>query len=521
LATGYPEGFSPCSPSMPSPTVTSVSTLLVIKRLRDAGVRIVSYLDGRDVTLDDEQGELNAFLQSMLASGERRKAAQRSTDKYCQQAHARYVTGGRTFNYDNHRTNGHVDRVVNEREAAVVRTIFEQFATGAGLKKIAQTLNQQGAATPRPSKSGAAGWSPSTLKALLDRELYAGVLVTNKLKKRDKHGRHRVTKRPAAEWIRVEQRHWQIIPSALWTKVQRRLAENAAAYLRSADGRLRGRPVGSAPYLSYVLSGLGTCATCGGSMAVRTSGGLPRRAWLECLTFRTKGQASCANRLRVALSVAEQAILTKMQTDLLRPEVIVAAIHKVIATLTPDPAVLETERARLRNQITNTERQLANLGAAVAAGGSLPTLLESINREADLAGLRATPRDVDQRQALTQMDPAALDARLRGKLREFTNLAGRHPAAARSLLKKVISGRLRFTPVIAPDRAFYRVEWLGTHAGLLAKELEAVVPHVHDSASFIGGDPGGIRTRVHGPPCAFLTVKGHSTALTKRDDPGT
>jgi DNA invertase Pin-like site-specific DNA recombinase len=51
----------------------TVSTLLVIKRLRDAGVRIVSYLDGRDVTLDDEQGELNAFLQSMLASGERRK----------------------------------------------------------------------------------------------------------------------------------------------------------------------------------------------------------------------------------------------------------------------------------------------------------------------------------------------------------------------------------------------------------------------------------------------------------------
>ena len=63
------------------------------------------------------------------------------------------------------------------------------------------------------------------------------------------------------------------------------------------------------------------------------------------------------------------------------------------------------------------------------------------------------------------MDPAALDARLRGKLREFTNLAGRHQAAARSLLKKVISGRLRFTPVVAPDRAFYRVEWLGTYAG--------------------------------------------------------
>ena len=38
------------------------------------------------------------------------------------------------------------------------------------------------------------------------------------------------------------------------------------------------------------------------------------------------------------------------------------------------------------------------------------------------------------------------------------------------------------------------------------------------AASQINGDPGGIRTRVYGPPRAFLTVKGHSTALTKRDD---
>ena len=39
----------------------------------------------------------------------------------------------------------------------------------------------------------------------------------------------------------------QIIPDALWNRVQRRLADNAAAYLRDAKtGELSGRPLGSA-----------------------------------------------------------------------------------------------------------------------------------------------------------------------------------------------------------------------------------------------------------------------------------
>jgi hypothetical protein len=132
----------------------------------------------------------------------------------------------------------------------------------------------------------------------------------------------------------------------------------------------------------------------------------------------------------------------------------------VIAKLTPEPAVLETERARLRNQINNTERQLANLGAAVAAGGSPPTLLESIkDREAVLAGLRATLRDVDQRQTLTQMDPAALDARLRRKLRSSPTWPGatqRRPVVSSRRSSAGAFGSRPWPPPAAPS-----TEWSG------------------------------------------------------------
>jgi DNA invertase Pin-like site-specific DNA recombinase len=475
----------------------TVMNLMVIKRLRDAGVTIYSYLDGREVTLDDEQGELNAFLQSMLASGERRKAAQRSTDKYTQLARTGYVTGGKTFGYTNVRGNGHVDRTINDVESTVVSQIFTRFDQGQGLKKIAAMLNAANLPAPRPSKSSQPAWSPSTIKAILTRELYAGRVVSGKRKKRDKAGRHKVTKRPQSEWIIVARPDLQIIPDALWNRVQRRLADNAAAYLRDAKtGQLCGRPLGSAPMLNYLLSGLGTCGACGGSMAIRTSGGLPRRAWLECLTHRSKGARACSNTLRVALKPTEEAILSKMEQDLLRPEVLVAAIQRVLAKLTPSPAALEAERSRIKAQITTAERELATLGAAVAQGGPLQTLLEQIrDREKVLSGLRTTVTQLDHQEALIQLDPPALEAKLRGKLQDFTGLRQRHPAAARSLLRKVISGRITFTPVTGTDRAYYRVEWLGCFGALLAEELEALSPARPTSASagFIGGDPGGIR----------------------------
>lgn len=138
-----------------------------------------------------------------------------------------------------------------------------------------------------------------------------------------------------------------------------------------------------------------------------------------------------------ALQPTEEAILAKMERDLLRPDVLLAAIQRVLATISPSPAALERERARLTRQVLTIERELNNLGAAVAAGGQLETLISQLkDREHALAGLRTTLTQLDTQEALAQLDPSTLEARLRAKLADFTGLRQRHPAAARSLLKK-------------------------------------------------------------------------------------
>ena len=69
------------------------------------------------------------------------------------------------FGYDNVEVLGpdgqrsHVERRINEAEAAVVRRIFELCAGGAGLTRIAKTLNADGRtrATPPARPTGSLG----------------------------------------------------------------------------------------------------------------------------------------------------------------------------------------------------------------------------------------------------------------------------------------------------------------------------------------------------------------------------
>src|SRR5918993_679623 len=105
-------------------------------------------------------------------------------------AKAGHVTGGRVFGYDNVDVTGpdgkrsHVVRRINEREAAIVRRIFELCAAGTGYTRIAKLLNHERAPCPRPQQSRPAGWAPTSVHAILRRRLYRGEVVWNQTRKR-------------------------------------------------------------------------------------------------------------------------------------------------------------------------------------------------------------------------------------------------------------------------------------------------------------------------------------------------
>jgi site-specific DNA recombinase len=87
------------------------------------------------------------------------------------------------------------------------------------------------------------GWSPSTVRAILTRELYRGVVVWNKTRKRPITCGHVDQRpRPESEWLRTPAEHLRIVPEDLWHRVQARRQETEGRAARFASGRLSGRP---------------------------------------------------------------------------------------------------------------------------------------------------------------------------------------------------------------------------------------------------------------------------------------
>src|SRR5688500_2894788 len=114
----------------------AIETAYALKQLVTAGVRVFFYLEDRERTLDSPTDKIMLSLTAFADELEREKARQRVTDTMVRKAKAGEVTGGRVFGYHNVpvcNANGqrsHVDRRINEREAAVIRRIFELCATG-------------------------------------------------------------------------------------------------------------------------------------------------------------------------------------------------------------------------------------------------------------------------------------------------------------------------------------------------------------------------------------------------------
>ncbi|MGH2609793.1 MAG: recombinase family protein, partial [Tepidiformaceae bacterium] len=256
-----------------------IETLNALKQIIDAEVRVFVYLDDREVTLGDATQTALVQLRGFAAAAEREQASKRTHDAMLRKAQALHVTGGRVYGYasidvlgepdrDGRKKRLYVRREINPEQADVVRRIFQLYANGLGLTKIAKTLNREGIAPPR---GDARGWAGTAIREILRRELYRGVVVWDRTQKIVRGGTKKQRIRPEDQWQRIGAPDLRIISEDLWQAVQVRRQKAAEAFPRSRErGRLLGRsgPLdGDSPYL---LTGFATCAVCGGAIGGMT-----------------------------------------------------------------------------------------------------------------------------------------------------------------------------------------------------------------------------------------------------------
>ena len=423
-----------------------------LKQLVTAGVRVFFYLDDRERTLDSPTDKIMLSLTAFADELEREKARQRTYDAMRRKALAGHVTGGRVFGYDNVEILGpsgeraHVERRINEAEAAVVLEIFELSARGEGLEGIAKRLNAAGAPTPRAQQGRRNGWAPSSVREVLHRSLYRGEIVWNRTKKRDSWGQKRRCDRPEADWLSVPVESLRLVPEALWRAAHARMTERRENYKRWTRGE-GGAPDGRGVRTRYFLTGFGRCDVCGGSMqAVSRASSAGRNRRYVCATYWNRGASICPNGRMVDMSVADGAVQKLLATDALRPAVVDRALTSALKLLRAD-ADGSGRRQALKGDLVAVEAELHNLAETAAKGGAVPIILESLaGREADRRRLQAELAACESEHPATLKPAHVLRAQLHGFLDDWRGLLSRNVAEARPLLDLVLADRISFTP---------------------------------------------------------------------------
>ncbi len=205
------------------------------------------------------------------------------------------------------------DRRINDRDASIIRRIFNEYAAGASPRTIARTLNEEH--VPGPSGKG---WGPSTIHGnpvrgtgILNNELYIGRLVWNRLRYvKDPETGKRISKlNPKEDWVIIETPQSRIIDQGLWDAVKTRQESMKASRFGKGKPAFwdRRRP-------KFLFSGLMRCSVCGGGVVNFN------KERVGCANARNKG--TCDNKSTIRRDVLEATVLDGLQHHLMEPHLV-------------------------------------------------------------------------------------------------------------------------------------------------------------------------------------------------------
>jgi site-specific DNA recombinase len=409
---------------------------------------------------------------------EREKASQRTYDAMFRKAKALHVTGNKLFGYDNvpvynrepnadgtHRRQ-HVVRRINPEQAKIVVKIFELFASGFGLSRIAKTLNEDRIPPPH---GGKIGWCPTAIRDILQRDLYRGIVLWNRTQTIQRGGTRKQRKRPESEWLRLDAPELQIISQVLWEQVEERRARNYRAYLRGEDGRLLSRPTGEDRRSTYLLSSIAKCVTCGGSIVAikRTAKRRYSRTVYQCAYHHKRGSAVCTNNVEVRQDILDSAILHAMN-EAIDERVLEASVVEAIERIRAEQGKFPDQRLVLERELSLIETRLHHLIEHIANGNGSEFVTVSLHKEE--ARKKVVAHELGRLDELAQvvfLDAKRLAKDLRSRLEDIPALFARHVPQARQMLRKLLDGHILCEPFMEGEKRGYRFTATGTFDRLL------------------------------------------------------
>ncbi len=345
-----------------------------VRRLRKAGVRLVS------ITQDLGEDPMSVMVRQVFAlfdeyqSKENAKHTLRAMQENARQGFwngSKAPYGYAVVAAEQRGAKTKKRLAIDPVEAELVRLIFRLFREGdgvsgpMGVKAVTSWLNEHGYRT----RTGAR-WGIGPLHEILTRSTYKGAHRFNR--KVWKTGQAK----PEADHVPVAVD--PIIDAATFDAVQ--------AQLKSRNPKVLPPRVVTGPIL---LTGIATCASCGGGMTLRT-GKTGRYRYYTCSTCARQGKSACKGR-SIPMDKLDRLVTERLADRLLTPE----RVGNLLTGLMERQAGKDEDHAMrltaLRAKINDAESRLGRLYAAIESGVAdlndltLKDRVAAVKTERDLA----------------------------------------------------------------------------------------------------------------------------------------
>lgn len=197
----------------------TLDTLQETRKLKKIGVEVY-FIEDNIWTMNDDDGELKLTIMATLAQNESKKISQRvKAGQYITFQNGVFYGTGNILGYDRVGK----DMVINEKQAEIVRFIYQECINGKGTTDIKFELERRGYKT----STGKTKWDPSYIVRILHNPFYCGTIVYRKSYVPDYLDHKVVANHGDVEQVVVEGRHTPLVSKEDFNKVQKILESHS------------------------------------------------------------------------------------------------------------------------------------------------------------------------------------------------------------------------------------------------------------------------------------------------------
>ena len=325
-------------------------------------IRYIAPLDNIDTALDNGENDIAPFksvVNDMYVKDISRKI---KASLYIKKKNGEFIGTTAPYGYNKNPNNKH-QLIVNPTEANVVKDIFSLYLQGNGLTKIAQILTKRGIDVPAKTRNNNStkrktalynSWKQTTIRRILQNEVYLGILVQCKRKNINYKSKKRVNV-PKEERVYCYNTHEAIIDKETFEKAQQILSKNKSWKTTKHD---------------YLFKGLLYCKECGARLNVTYSHYALKkyneyRYTTICYSYSRLYSDICTrhsnnmNELEEALIKHIREVCQKYIKEGFEKELVKAAQDKMKAQSTTN--TIEAEIKHLENKIKEYDNYIGNL----------------------------------------------------------------------------------------------------------------------------------------------------------------